>query len=99
MNIELPDTAPDTDRLAGLTFELAAQLHAERARRIALECVLEEAGLLPDGWLENWQGGDRFQHLCQEALDDSVGRLLQIMAESTDPRTPLRHEAAGFEET
>jgi hypothetical protein len=98
MNVELPDTTPDNDRLASLLFELASQLHAERARRLALECALEEAGSLPADWVENGQAGNRYQQLCQEALDDSMDRLMRIMAESSDPRTPLRHEAAGFEE-
>lgn len=98
MSVELPNATPDNDRLVGLLFELASQLHAERARRIALECALEEAGSLPAGWMESWQGGECYNRLCQEALDDSMSRLMQIMAESADPRTPLRREAAGFEE-
>jgi hypothetical protein len=93
---ELPDVAPDTDRLSSLLFELASQLHAERARRIALEVWLEEAGLLPEGWDVGFQSNERFSRRRQEALDDAMQRFMQIMAESDDPKTPLRAEAAGF---
>ena len=96
MNVELPDSMPDVERLTGLVFELASQLHAERARRLALEQVLEQAGLLPDGWEQSFQPSDRYRERCQGALDDAMQRMMQIMAESKDPRTPLRHEAAGF---
>ncbi len=97
MIVELPDTAPDADRLASLVFELASELHAERARRIALECALEDAGVLKADWIDTWQADERFERRCQAALDDAMDRLMRIMAESDDPRVPLRREAAGFE--
>ena len=37
------------DKLAALVFELAAQLHVERAQRSALERALVEAGVLAEG--------------------------------------------------
>ena len=97
MIVELPDTTPDADRLASLVFELASQLHAERARRIALEGALEDAGVLPADWIDSWQADERFDQRCQAVLDDAMDRLMRIMAESDDPKVPLRGEAVGFE--
>lgn len=98
VSAELPAAMPDVERLTGLLFELASQLHAERARRIALEQTLVEAGALPDGWEASFQADDNYRERCQAALDDAMARMMQIMTESTDPRMPLRHEAAGFDE-
>jgi hypothetical protein len=97
VSVELPAAMPDVERLTGLVFELASQLHAERARRIALEQTLAEAGALPDGWEASFQADERYSERCQAALDDAMARMMQIMAESTDPRTPLRREAAAFD--
>ncbi len=98
MNIQLPDSVPDMERLTGLVFELASQLHAERARRLALEEELAAAGVLAADWESGFAPTERYRVRCQEALDDSMQRLLQIMAESADPRVPLRGEAAAFSE-
>ena len=103
MSVPLPESTPDVDRLTSLVFELASQLHVERAQRIALERALEESGTLPANWREQFEAGagsdESYQSRCQEALDDAMDRLMQIMAESRDPRTPLRHEAAGFRDS
>lgn len=95
--IALPDAPPDLERLTGLVFELASQLHAERARRLALEQVLVDAGVLARGWEDSFEPGGDFRERSQASLDDAMARLMRIMAESTDPRTPLRHEASAFQ--
>lgn len=41
--------AADLDTLAALVMELAAQLHAERHRRIALEQALAARGIVASG--------------------------------------------------
>ena len=81
---------PDLERLAGLVFELASQLHAERARRIALEQALVSAGVLAAGDVEAAAPAARSE--TSAALDRAMHGLLRVMAESTDPRTPIRHE-------
>ncbi len=81
---------PDPERLAGLVFELASQLHAERARRIALEQALVSAGVLAAGDVEAAAPAARSE--TSAALDRAMHGLLRVMAESTDPRTPIRHE-------
>ncbi|MFK7958599.1 MAG: hypothetical protein AB8B96_21080 [Lysobacterales bacterium] len=97
MSIELPKTPLDNERLASLVIELASQLHVERAKRLALECALEDAGTLPKDWAKDWQPDMRHEERCQQSLDSAMGRLMKIMSEDTNPRTPLRHEAAAFE--
>jgi hypothetical protein len=97
-NVELPAAMPDVERLTGLVFELASQLHAERARRMALEQVLGEAGVLATDWEEAFRPDSAYRQRSQAALDDAMQRMMQIMSESTDPRTPLRHEAKGFQD-
>lgn len=42
----LPPMQLSPEALTALVFELASQLHIERAHRIALEVALEEAGLV-----------------------------------------------------
>ena len=81
---------PDPERLAGLVFELASQLHAERARRIALEQALVSAGVLAAGDVEAAAPAARSE--TSAALDRAMHGLLRVMAESNDPRTPIRHE-------
>lgn len=81
---------PDSERLAGLVFELASQLHAERARRIALEQALVSAGVLTAGAVAAAAPAARAE--TSAALDRSMHGLLRMIAESDDPRTPLRHE-------
>ncbi|WP_372619364.1 hypothetical protein [Falsiroseomonas sp.] len=87
----LRDVEPD--RLAGLIFELAAQLHAERQRRMALEEVLARRGLLDREQVEALAGDAGFLADAQAGLDASLRRLLRILEEAGDPRGPLRNEA------
>jgi hypothetical protein len=81
------------DRLAGLIFELAAQLHAERQRRMALEEVLARCGLIDRAEMESLATDDTFLGGAQAALDANLRRLLRILEEAGDPRGPLRGEA------
>jgi hypothetical protein len=81
------------DRLASLLMELAAQLHAERQRRMALEEVLVRRGVLSREEIEALAGDATFLGAAQGALDANLRRLLRIMAEAGDARGPLRNEA------
>jgi hypothetical protein len=81
------------DRLAALLMELAAQLHAERQRRMALEEALVRRGVLAREEIEALAGDAPFLALSQAALDVNLRRLLRIMAEAGDARGPLRAEA------
>lgn len=92
-DIALPDTTPDPERLAGLLFELASQLHVERAQRIALELVLERAGVIQPGTVESLADDPEYRSRAQQGLDTAMHKLLRVLAESDDPRAPLRHEA------
>jgi hypothetical protein len=87
----LRDAPPD--RLASLLMEVAAQLHAERQRRMALEEVLVRRGVLARGEIEALAGDAAFLGAAQSALDANLRRLLRIMAEAGDARGPLRNEA------
>lgn len=87
----LRDVPPD--RLASLLMELAAQLHAERQRRMALEEVLVRRGAVTREEIESLAGDASFLASAQAALDANLRRLLRIMAEAGDARGPLRNEA------
>ena len=79
------------DKLASLVFELAAQLHVERAQRSALERALVEAGVLAEGAAAAAGPGPE----AAAALDRSIRALLRIASESGDHPAPLRAEALG----
>ena len=88
---ELRLLPPDSlDGLAGLVFELAAQLHVERVRRTALEALLERRGLLGADELATLADDPAFGVRCQPALDRSLDGLLRVLAERDDARAPLR---------
>jgi hypothetical protein len=88
-----PFGVPDPERLAGLVFELASQLHVERARRIALEAVLREAGLVSDEKIEAAAADAATRAATAAALDKAMHGLMRVVTEGSDPRTPLRREA------
>lgn len=92
-DVRLPEAPLDRERLAGLVFELAAQLHVERAQRIALEVALERAGVIAPGVLDALAEDSAYRARAQAGLDTSMHKLLRVLAEGDDPRTPLRHEA------
>lgn len=85
------------DRLAGLVFELASQLHEERVRRLALEDVLTRAGLLDTAALEAVVEDSAFRDRSRAQADDSIRRLLRIVTEHGTPEGPLRAEAPTAE--
>jgi hypothetical protein len=83
---------PDPERLAGLVFELASQLHVERARRISLEAALVKAGLVTPAGIEAAGATPETRADMGAALDKAIGGLLGVLAENPNPRTPLRKE-------
>jgi hypothetical protein len=80
----------DTERLAGLVFELAAQLHGERLHRLALEEALVRAGVLTPEAVQRAADDPGLQACGRAAVEDSVARLLRVITERADPRAPLR---------
>ena len=85
-----PFGQPDTDRLAGLVFELASQLHVERSRRLALEAALVRSGALSAEALAAAGDSTEFLDRAREELDRSMGKLMRVLLENGDVRTPLR---------
>jgi hypothetical protein len=84
---------PDIDRLAQLVFDLAAQLHIERQRRLALETLLIRAGAVSGAELAALAENQDFLAEARAGLDASQRRLLTILIEAGDRRTPLRAES------
>jgi len=82
--------APEGDKLAALVFELASQLHMERVRRLALETAMIRAGLISEAGLESLADDDAFVARSRAALDEAMDKLMRILTENADPRTPLR---------
>ncbi len=96
MSEELAIVPPlDTQRLAGLVFELAAQLHAERSRRMALEHALQSCGVLERDAVPAAAADVDCAQRSREAVEESVARLVRVITEGSDPQTPLRERASG----
>jgi hypothetical protein len=85
----------DVERLAGLVFELASQLHAERVHRLALERALASAGVLPEGALRDAAADPALRECGRREVEQSVARLMRVLTESADPRAPLRGPSGG----
>lgn len=82
----------EVDRLAQLVFDLAAQLHIERQRRLALETLLTRSGTVKAADLAVLADDPRFLTEARSQLDESQRRLLTILIEGGDRRAPLRDE-------
>lgn len=85
----LPPMQPDVDRLTGLLFELAAQLHIERTQRLALEAALERAGVLAPGTAAGLAGDAGLLARSRTELEASMRKLMRVLGDDPDPRTPL----------
>jgi hypothetical protein len=92
MNSTAPFGEPDADKLAGLVFELAAQLHIERSHRLALETALIRSGLISPDAVAEATDTTQFLSLARQELDQSMRKLLRVLLENGDLRTPLRPE-------
>lgn len=82
--------ASNVDQVAGLVFELAAQLHVERQRRLALEEVLVRHELVTRDEIQALAGDEAFRDLARAELVRAQQALLDVVLESDDARTPLR---------
>ncbi|MBM3526064.1 MAG: hypothetical protein FJX57_24200 [Alphaproteobacteria bacterium] len=85
--------AGDLDRLAALVFELSSQLHVERHKRMALERALVAKGVLAESDLAALADDSSFLASARDEADRSLRKLLRILTEDGDRRTPLRNEA------
>ena len=90
------DDAED-DTLAALVMDLAAQLHIERQRRLALEEALTRSGAIDPAAIAALVDDAAFQAKTARALDKSQARLIRIITEHGDRTGPLRAEAPEIE--
>ena len=90
------DDAED-DTLAALVMDLAAQLHIERQRRLALEEALTRSGVISPDAIEAMVDDTAFLAKSTRALDKSQARLMRIITEHGDRTGPLRDEAPAIE--
>jgi hypothetical protein len=81
----------DLNTVVGLVMELAAQLHEERAQRIALEVALEQTGVIAPGATRT--ATPEAAARTDGALDEAMAGLMRLMAESGPPQHPIRNEA------
>jgi hypothetical protein len=93
MTTATPEHSLTAERLAGLVFELASQLHVERTCRLALEAALVNAGVLTREAVEAIANDSAVRERMQAALEVSMRKLMQVITEGADPRFPLRHLA------
>jgi hypothetical protein len=89
----------DNAKLAALIFELAAQLHLERTRRLALEATLAQRGIVMPSDIEMTGAGAAFREEARNTADLAIRKLLRVLSESSDERVPLRGEAPATGET
>lgn len=92
--MSIAPATPDLEQLTGLVFELASQLHVERVQRLALQIVLENAGLIDVATLQALASDPELQRRNREALEESIAELLRVLRENADLRRPLREVAA-----
>lgn len=85
--------ARHADKLAALVMELAAQLHVERQRRMALERALIEAGAVTGTAIEALAEDRRFLEAARAEADAAIRKLLRVMIEGGEAQAPLRPEA------
>ena len=85
--------AADLDRLAALVFELSAQLHIERHKRMALEQALLAKGVLAKDEIAALAEDGPFLESARGEADQSLRKLMRILAEDGDKQAPLRNEA------
>jgi hypothetical protein len=82
------DAAPDRQQLAGLVFELASQLHVERAQRVALQVALERAGVVDAATLLALACDPELRRRDREMLEQSIAKLFRVLTEEADPNQP-----------
>lgn len=83
----------DNSQLATLVFELASQLHVERARRLALESTLSRLGILDTAQIEAAADDPAYRQQTSGLANEAIRRLLEALSESGDERKPLRAQA------
>ncbi len=71
--------SPDNASLGAMLLELASQLHVERTRRIALEVLLDRAGLLAKNAFVGLGDDPEFAARTQCELHASMQSLMAIM--------------------
>jgi hypothetical protein len=82
----------DSATLGALILELASQLHIERARRLALEAALADAGVVAPATIEKIGEQAALREQAAKAADQSIRKLLRVLSDSKDERVPLRAE-------
>lgn len=83
MSARVP-VVPDNASLAALVFELASQLHVERARRLALELALQRAGVLVPGATTDLAADAEWRRLSTQASEESMARLMRVIADAKE---------------
>ncbi|HEX5461524.1 MAG TPA: hypothetical protein VFX20_16295 [Steroidobacteraceae bacterium] len=86
----------DTSRLATLILELAAQLHVERTKRLALEATLARLGIVGAAQIDATASDPAYRQQTAQLADESVRGLLRALSESPDERRPLRGGSYNF---
>lgn len=82
------------DLMAGLIFELAAQVHEERAARLALQAVLLSTGALDRPAIAAAAAEPGTRAEAQAGLDRSLASLLRVLGQRDDARAPLADDSA-----
>lgn len=82
----------DIDRLVALVWQLAEEIYMLRSRLVAVEGILTDHGILQEGELRADDLSDRI--LSRLSADNAamLDRLVSVVTESDDHRTPMRRQ-------
>lgn len=93
MSDEISYFGGDLDRVVGLVFQLASEVHVATQRSRALEAVLVRSGVLSPGEVDAFVPDDGQAEELAAVRDAAVHRLLRILTEDGPAEHPLRAEA------
>jgi hypothetical protein len=81
-----------TDRLAGLTWQLAQELYVTRQRLLALEQVLVAQGVLTAGAVDDHRPDGEAAARLRADGDALMERLVRTISETDDHHAPMRDQ-------
>jgi hypothetical protein len=80
------------DRVLGLVWQLAQEIHVTRQRLLSLEAVLVSKNLLSAGELSAFSPDESSQQHLTADGKQFMERLIRTIAEKDDHRSPMRDQ-------
>lgn len=80
------------DRVVGLLWQVAQELHVTRQRTLALEELLIERGVLDEGELDAFRPTSEAAARLEADGAALMDRLIRTISETDDHRSPMREQ-------